>query len=241
MLGELPTRTSIKAYYPLNGITILDSSGNGRNLTNVNSVSFTNGKFKGGADFGTSGTNKALTYTTANILSGLIPANITFSCWTKLNNSSASNISAGLVHICTRLTSGSGAIRAALLYNIGSGNVTFTAFCSYVTSGNLLITHTTPANTSDWYHIAMVISNTSLVTLYVNGVAVTNGTGVGGYNQNANTIDYVTIGNRNAVHDQQAWATIDEVIFEERAWSDSEIRKYYTQARGKYINQMSQI
>lgn len=54
----LPQQANIKAYYALEDVN--DSSGNGYNLTNNNSVTFTTAKVGNGANFGASNTNKYL-------------------------------------------------------------------------------------------------------------------------------------------------------------------------------------
>lgn len=235
-LGELPISSNYRVYYKLEDLT--DSGINGYNLTNNNSVSFiSNGKFNGCADFGSSGTNKALSYG-ANPMSGLTFPNATFSMWVKFNDVTTSNANAGIFHIATRLSSGAGASRVNIFYSIVDGTVQLTANNFLTTTSAQIIYSIPSASISKWYNIIIVKSDITTLKLYIDGVLVGSDTGVGSEHVNATLISYIAIGNRNAVsYILQAFANIDEIIIEEREWSNSEIRKYYTQGVGRYHTQ----
>lgn len=227
-IGQLPARSTMRVYYHLEDVN--DASGNSQTLTNNNSVPFNAGKFNLGADFGSSGTDKSLTRV-FNPMSALTYADATYSMWVKFNNSASSNPTAGILQVATRTTSGAGAARTVLGYNITGGNIVFTA-TTLLTTTNITITHSEPANTTIWYNCVLIKSGTTTLTLYVNGVQVATGTGSGSDNVNVPLTYCLAIGNRQVTPVLQAWATIDEVIIEERIWTASEIRKYYSQGRG---------
>jgi len=228
MLGELPARTSMRAYYKLENLN--DSSGNSRTLTNAGTVPFNAGKFNKCADFGSSGTNKSLVLN-ANPMSGLLVADWTVSCWVKWNNSSTSNTNAAIWHLATRTTSGTGAGRTTFSYNVNAGNFELTAR-TMLTTTDAIATYNIPVNTTNWYNIIIRKVATTTIEIWVNGVMVATNTGVGSDNINVALNNCLSIGNRQLTATIQAWALIDEVIIEERLWSASEIRKYYSQGRG---------
>lgn len=231
-LGEIPERTSMRCYYHLEGLD--DSSGNGRTLTNQNTVVFNPAKFSLGADFGSSGTNKVLSLS-ANPMSSLTYANATFSFWVKFN--SVSNPTAGSGYffvLATRVTSGAGAARCFFNYNVSAGNFNINAVIKLAT-GDATASYSIPVNTTNWYNFIFVKSNTTTAILYVNGVQVATDTGSGADTINVNSLCTLAIGNiGHTAFANQGWHIMDEFIIEQRIWSASEIRKYYTQGLGRF-------
>lgn len=226
-------RATMRGYWKLEDH--LDSSGNARNLSYQGSVSVphNNAKFALGANFGTSGTDKALAITAANPMSATTIPDMTFSFWLKLNNTTSTNSPQGnITGLNTDIAATTGC-RTNLHYTISGGNVSFIVVTTLTTS-NATFTYTIAADTL-WRHFVLVKSSTTTITMYVNGVQVGTHTGSG---SDASIIlassSFFVIGNaRNPPpRVQQMWCTIDEFILEERAWSASEVRKIYTQYKG---------
>ncbi len=231
-LGEIPERTSLRVYYHLEDIN--DASGNGRTLTNNNSVPFSAGKFGLGSDFGSSGTNKALSLS-ANPMSSLTYANATFSMWVKFNSISNPTAGSGYFFVlATRVTSGAGAARCFFNYSVSAGNFNINATIKLAT-GDAIASYSIPVNTTNWYNFVFVKSSTTTAILYVNGVQVATDTGSGADNINVNSLCTLAIGNiGHTAFANQGWHIMDEFIIEQRAWSASEIRKYYSQGLGRF-------
>lgn len=231
--GQIPARATMRGYYHLEGLT--DASGNGITLTNNNTVAFNAGRFTNSANFGSSGTNKGLTYATANIMSVLSFANATASFWVKFN--STSNPTGNPAYFftnATRLTSGAGASRWFCNYTVSGGNFNIAATIKLAT-GDATATYSIAVNTTNWYHIVFVKSGTTTAILYVNGIQVSTNTGSGANTTNVNSLYYLSIGNiGHTALANQGWYIMDEFIIEERVWSPSEIRKYYTQGLGRF-------
>jgi hypothetical protein len=204
-----------------------DSSGNSRNLTIRNTVNFNAGRFTNAADFGSSGSTNGLTLT-GNPLSANQVTNLTISFWFKLN-ATTSNANARLYEINT--ANGGTGSEILCYYNIAAGNITIT-FAWAVTGTPNTVTNTFTANTTNWYNLVTVKSNQTSF-FYINGYQVATATGTGTQLGVAFTYQFGLGTSRNLI--AGGWAKIDEFIMEERVWSASEIRKYYTQARGMLI------
>jgi len=226
-LGEIPQSATLRGYYHLEDVN--DSSGNGRNLTNQNSVSFAVGKFTNGADFGSSGTNKGLTYG-SNIFSAGQPTDISFSFWFKLNDTTTSNANARLFEVVTVNNSASG-LRVLGFYNISAGNITFTLLNSS-TTGNISTTRTITAD-SNWHAVLMrraagnlaINIDMGTITTIAHGTATTSGI----------TVTYPFVIGNNSPLATQAWGMFDEFIVMESNFSPGlGYFQYYTQARGRF-------
>jgi len=226
-LGELPGGGT-RGYWKLSNVN--DTSSNGFNLTNQNSVAFSVSKFTTGADYGSSGTNKALTYG-SNIFSVTQPTDISFSFWFKLNDTTTSNANARLFEVVTLNNSASG-LRILGFYNISAGNVTLTLLNSS-TTGNISVTKTITAD-SNWHAILMrrAAGNLAInidmgsVSTIAHGTATTSGI----------TATYPFVIGNNAISlVTQAWVIMDEFIAREDNFSPGNgYFRYYTQARGRF-------
>lgn len=228
-LGELPVTGRV--YYRLKDLT--DLSGNARTLVNNNSVTLGPAKFDGGADFGSAGTNKSLTYAGGNVMSTLTPANITMSFWFKLNDATTSAANAGLVHTYTRLTAGTGACRLISFYNITGTTITITGSMQLTTAGNVQVNFSDTATTNKWYNVVITKVATNTLNMYVNGNLVSTTTEAGNDTIPAVTATaFLSIGNNATSQIVQSFSKIDEVIVVQRVWTASEVRKYYNQGKG---------
>ncbi|HEY0029137.1 MAG TPA: LamG-like jellyroll fold domain-containing protein [Bacteroidia bacterium] len=235
-LGELPPSINYRGYYRLENLN--DSSGNGRTLSNSASVVFNTGKFKNAADFGSTGTNKGL-FRAANILSADQVATITTSFWFKLN-STANGV-------------GNQGTFGFAFFNIWTGDgATFqNDGCVYfITAGVFKIRHilnltggvlnndcvfSSIPSTSEWVYVTAIKTGSITSKIYVNGVLRGSATGSGTTTSaGIPGVNRFTIGNQRSLS-IAAWIKMDEVIVEEREWSASEIRKYYTQAKGRFM------
>lgn len=80
---------------------------------------------------------------------------------------------------------------------------------------------------SAWYHVCViVIANSG--TFYINGAADGTFTTSGGFSA-------TNFG--NDISSQKFKGYMDEIIFENRAWSYAELKKYYSQAKGRTVPQ----
>ena len=207
------------ALYHLENTT--DSSGNGRTLTNNNSVAFNAAKFSNGADFGASGNTKSLSIGSALGYS----ANITMSCWVKLNTEITSSyyVFLNLDHLTTRV-----AFRMYYDYNSGTRRLYF-GRTKLGVADNLVLYNQT-LGTTNWNHFLMTYDGSNC-RVYMNGnlFGTVASSGNGTF---TSFTDNFSIGNTKTTY--QNGHIIDEVIVENRAWSASEIKKYYTFARGRF-------
>ena len=225
-LGEIPARTSMRGYWHLEDVS--DASGNGNTLTNVNSVSFSAGKFNNCAAFSVAQNSKALVRT-SNILSALNVANFTVSFWFKLNSTANNN-----GHINQIVSAFTGPGSAFIInYNIADGAFSLGAM-NTLTTTNARAEYN-PVSiplTTEWLYVCITKVSTITVNMYINGSLVSTDTGVGTEIPLTGTYNF-TIGNHRAsIGGFQMFASMDEYILEERIWSLSEIRKYYSQGRG---------
>lgn len=225
--GELPARASMRVYWKLEDVN--DSSGNSKTLTNATGVGFISGRFSKAANFGSSGTGQTLQITGGTIFSTQIVNAFTISFWFKLNNVSASNVNAGLY--AHDIATG-GNMSSSLIYNISGGNITLTWRINLVTT-SVIATVILPAD-GNWHHVVCIRNSQTTNTLIIDGYTyVANGVGSGA-NATSNGLSRFSIGN-GVLGSTQAWAMIDEFIVEQRIWSASEIRKYYTQSQGRLV------
>lgn len=232
--GEIPGG-DVRAYYKLENVN--DSGPNGYNLTNNNSVTFAAGKFTNGADFGSSGTNKGLTYG-ANPFSVIKPSYATVQLWFKLN-STANSGTKNIFAINTESSVGNG-IQFSSDYSISSGTLTLNARLAAIgAAGAAVATITATADTNFHYLIVQVNTSSKLVTITLdrtNGALNTTiGTLASG---TASPTVYLSIGNNRGLT-AQVFMIIDEVIIDESFYANipSNLNnrvKYYTQAKGRF-------
>lgn len=228
-LGEVPAGTHFRGYWHLENTN--DSSGNVRNFINTGSVTFGSGKLKNAALFGTSG-SKGLDFF-GGVISADRVADITYGVWFKLNNTTSSNSNARLFVFSSLVDGTTDGCFNILFYNISGGNITIgcntrlsttNAACSYVTTPDSL-----------WHSLVMVKSSTVNLALYYDGALVDSDTGSGtDQSDTQNPAAQLTLGNERAAGKMsQIWADVDEFFIQEKAWSASEVRRYYTQAKGR--------
>lgn len=224
-VASLYAEGSCKAYYPLNG-DALDFSGNGYNLTNNNSVTLgtTNGRFGGGADFGSSNTNKSLTG--ADIDTDYI----TISCWfncTKTNTGDWFGIIASKDAFVSQLGTGDRGIILGVDWTSSVFSVNATVFNA---SSNTGISAVSSINT--WHHTALTYNGASAI-LYIDGVKVAEGALSGILRQNNQVY---TFGRRNVTDSNSGpyCGFLDEVIISSYAWSAKEVRDFYSSSVGRY-------
>lgn len=215
--------SALRIYNRLENVN--DSGPNGYNLTNVNTVAFNAAKFNNGADLGASNTNKALIYTTGNIMSVTQPANMTLVCWVKIETEPALNTTMALFDVSTVFSDSAGAL-TYLSYR-DSGGVKQLYSIVQLTTTSPQATYNVDLGTSTLHQIALVKSATTTGILYLDGsqVAIDSG-GVGTDRNFANSTNYVALGeDRLAVN--FASAIIDDAAVFERVLTPTEISQLY--------------
>lgn len=213
--GQITGKNTI-AYYPLADAN--DYSGNGYNLTNYDTVAFSAGRFDKGADFGSSGTAKALQIASGII--GTVPTSLEFHFWFKLNNTSSANATA---RFWTYQATGAGTqLLTFCQYTLSGGNINI----SY-TLGSGTITASVPID-DKWHWVRCSKVSTSLILRVDLNAAVTGSGSVitGGSN-------LFTIGNGGG-RATSGWATISEFVISDSALSGSELWKHYTYTKGYF-------
>lgn len=228
MIGELPASSQYRGYWRLSNTD--DASGNSRNFTNVGPVTFGVGKFGNAAMYGTSGT-KGLDFA-GNVVSTLKQPDITYSLWFKLNDTTASNLNARLWVFSSVADGTTDGCFNLLAYNISGGTITLISNTRLTTTNAALTFAFTPD--TNWHNVIIVKDSTVNLSMYLDGRLVDSDTGVGTDVSDTQTpAATLTLGNERASGKaSQVWADLDEFIFDERPWSASDVRKYYSQARG---------
>jgi len=207
-----------KALYHLEDLN--DSSPTGANLSNVGAASFVAGKFNDCVDLGASNTTKYLS--TSNNL-GLDSAIITMSCWVNITTAPGTNTSKTIIY--------HGSLRTIehIDYEDIDGVKKLGFHRLVINAGWQEFYYDITLTPGEWYHVAFVYTG-SYVNGYLNGAYVGqvaaggNGTG-GGYDE----------GCRLGMHGQFVQylsGKIDEAIFEDKAWSDAEMIRYYKNGGG---------
>jgi hypothetical protein len=235
-LGEIPGG-NLRAYYKLENLN--DLSGNGFTLTNNNSVAFNQGKFTNGADFGSSGTNKGLTYE-SNVFSALKVNNLQVMFWFKLN--STANTSRDMVLFNFNTSSGTDGMNTLIVYTISGGNINIRAQ-RLATPSNHNIILSFPVN-SNWNFLnyRKLNSGSSQIqqVLRVNRKEFINEhQSSGDVSSTANPTVKLSIGNNRSLTGQ-AFCQIDELVIDEGLYisgsdgGQSANFKYFTQAKGRF-------
>lgn len=237
--GEIPVAANLRAYWKLENTN--DSGANGYNLTNNNTVTFTSGKFSNAANFGTTNTTKSLVYTAGNVLSSTNTGDNIYSLWFKLNDTTNTGF-LGLFSIQTLFSGSTGTWNnLAFQYQIASGNLEIRAVVSRVTTNNQQSLVVGAANTTSWHNIIYEALGTNPASdiLYINGQRLIMGGGAGNFSANTSP-NYIVIGNARALGNQ-CLATVDEMFIQPTTVSiiDQYARKYYTQAKGGLVAQIS--
>jgi hypothetical protein len=158
------------------------------NLSNINGVSFSSGKYGKCADFGNANTNKSL-YNSNNL--GICGGNITMSLWVKLSaevSSGNPSIPYSYQYYFIRQAGGSPSYVGYLIcyeYNNGNRRLLFGRQREGI--GGPYTYYNIALGTSDWYHLCLTSDGTN-VTGYVNGNSIGSNQNPG----NGSTDGYLT-------------------------------------------------
>jgi len=230
MLGEIPGG-NLRLYLKCENAN--DSSGNGFNLTNHNTVTFTAGKFSNGANFGTTGTNKGLSYN-ANILSGSNPSDVCVFISFKFLDTS--NHSGTIIVISTDNTAQTNRLQFSASYSISGGTVTLTGTIAGSPS-NQSCSITFSADTNWHFLRILIIAKTINIDMDRNNnagsAAVTT--------QVSTAATYFNMVGSNRGLNSPIKGMVDEVIVSESLYTGTQIRdriKYYTHYKGLMGPQM---
>lgn len=147
------------------GSAALDSTSNGYDLTNTNSIARDTGKLGYSASGGTANTNKRLTRNTAM---GITTGNISISCWFKYNTVFTENGVYEIVHHSYDASSENSIDNRLMVYYWDAVHA-FRVARNGSTTGQKDYTFT--PNTTDWYHLVYVW-NGSIVEGYFNGTSI---------------------------------------------------------------------
>jgi len=201
---------ALKALYQLEDLN--DSSGNGYNLTNYNSVTFTAGKFANCANFGNPNTTKCLYV--ANAL-GITNGAITMMGWLQILSTAGGRIFA------------KGNTTNYVEYIIDYTSTTISAIRCKPNVGSNTATYTYSLATGKWYHIALVYDTTNII-MYVNGYAGATAAASGnGTSTPDTTANNFTMGSWLSRAGGFAPILIDKVSVYDSALSPSQIMSEY--------------
>lgn len=219
-LWALLADPALKAYYRMEADALTtDSSGQGKTLTNNNSVGEATGKYGGAADFGTANTNKSLSI--ADALGYATGTGYSFSCWVKIRTElSGADDYRVLVNNSESLTDS----MLQLMYNRISGvnKVQFQRYKNGIGAAGV-VSKDVNLGTTDWHHIVGVYDGSN-VNLYVDNVAVGNVAAPNNGNNGAS--DAFAIG-ANIALVQYINAYIDDVACFAKALSAAEVSLLY--------------
>lgn len=211
-LGEYLPNSNTKLLLHLNGNST-DSSGNGNNGTDTNiTYSQANGRFGMGAGFTT---GSSIVNSTPI---GTVNADKTISIWAKIVIDYTSNANTQIFSLNFNT------VAYSIYHGINAGVSYFyeTRDRNGISSDYAMFYNPTAAH--GFYNLLMTLSGTTL-TFYIDG----------------NQFGQTTINTGNGATDSgtgykivNGGCNVDEVIIENRAWSASEVKKYYTNSRGFY-------
>lgn len=207
-----------------------ESSGNAsdsvgsNNLTNNNSVSYTSAKINNGADFGSTNTNKYLSYNSGAI--GSVNADKSISLWVKINTDLTGT---DIYTIFFEWGFGSNYAGYLFEYSRVSSTNMFSAVRDRGCVGGDKIDYNNPTASAGYYHLVMTLSSTTL-KFYVNNSLVgstTINTGSGICN-GQNGI-YVGTNRGQALFSP---VIVDEIGIWSRALSSTEVSELYNSGAG---------
>lgn len=203
-----------------------DSSGNENNGTDTNTTySQDNGKFGQGVECATNGR----VYIADNL--GINGSNITISVWLKATSEVLSDD--------YNIVAGQGDATSKVYQQIIYRNVAGTN--SFLFSRNKLGVSATQASyvitldTDKIYNVIYTYDGTN-VRGYLNGSLVAGPSAASGNGTDSKSGNHcgINIEVYNSIVYNVGATTADELIIENRAWSDSEIKKYYTYTKGRF-------
>lgn len=220
-LGEFIPSSSTKLLLHLNGNSN-DSSSSGNNGTDTAiTYSQANGKFGQGAGFVRTSPSY-ITFSGAGT-SMSFSGDFTLMAWVKLASTNGGG------NLLTKATNN----------GASSNNYELLVFPNYIQLAGNGGKYATTASLSEltvsvWHHVCVVKTGTGTVTIYLNGLQRAESYPSGAITFGTNTTQPY-FGRRddgagNGYYNGEA----DEVIAENRAWSASEVKKYYTYAKGQF-------
>lgn len=223
---SLITSANLKAYYRVEPGALTTDSGTGsQTLTNNNTVGSAVGQYGGGADFGSSNTNKSLTRT--NDL-GITGGACSISCWVKLNAAIASS----QWTLVSQQDAGT-FTRNDIQYDYNSGTPRLKYFRVKNNVAAQGPTYTVTLPTTKFVHIVYTYDATN-VRGYYNGVLVGGPTAASG-NGATNGADIIVIGagHSGTALGEYASAVIDDIAYFNTAISAAQVWELYqTQSAG---------
>lgn len=196
-----------------------DSSGNGNNGTDTSmTYGLAYGKFGQGAQFATGRKIQTATSTALDC------NNITVSGWVYFTGTNANQC-----RIAER-DSGSGTTRLWILTSAASK--TSLEFTCWNAAGSLAGATGTAELSQNTWHLVTATFDSSYVRIYVDGNPYgTNAALTGNLRGGSQAM---VVGNDYSGVNRYMVGNIDELIIESRAWSASEIKKYYAYAKGRF-------
>ena len=219
-LGEYIPTSNTKLLLHLNGNST-DSSGNGNNGTDTNiTYGLGYGRFGQGASF--NGSNSRININDSETFN-FAANNFTISCFVKR---STTNVEHGIMGQCdSAFSAGS----VAFFLHITNANVLRAAI--YNSSNSTVVIASTATVDANWHHILFQRSGNNLYLYMDNKLMATQDcTGF----TIKNSTSKLAIGILGESPYGPFSGNIDEVIIENRAWSASEINKYYTMTKGRF-------
>lgn len=231
-LGQIPISTSMRGVYNFDAGTSADSAASPVNGTDANmTYNLASGKLGKGALFnGSSSKISVADNTKFTFTAGTADTAFTFSCWAYIANIANNQVifakrDASFAEYDFRFSS------SALQVLLWSNGATVAYIGQSITITGLI------ANNS-WVYLTATYDGTATtggIKLYLNGKALTPAaTSSGVYVHMIDTTAALGIG--NFPQGTSGWwlnGRLDEVILDGREWTPSEIRKKYTQAKGK--------
>ena len=216
-LGEYKGSSLTRGLYHFNNDVTTDSSGYGYNLTNTGSVSLANlGKFNKGADFGNTNNNGKRLEIASNL--GLsLTSDITVGMWIMIKAAP----SGGNQRILDFRT-GAGYLLIDFQYAIVPYYFRFSA-------SGVDIKYYDTFLLNKYYFISITLSTAGESIGYINGNSI--GTVTRGATAVGNTF---AIGNCLAPANFNLGAIYDEFFAEQRLWSAQDMKRYYTNAMGRF-------
>jgi hypothetical protein len=227
-LGEFLPSSSTKEYLPLNGNSA-DASGNANNGADTDmSYGLAYGKFGQGALFN-AGTSFINVTDAASLKFGT--GNFTISAWV---NVAANGVRYAIVHKGMTKTGGYLAVYQ-LMRNTDNTFYVYADNGNAAGAGYALSSSVTTTTIGVWYNVIFT-KDGKTVNIYVNGKLEGTASCSGATLDTDNTEPLMIGRQRNQTSGYINYfnGNIDEVIIENRAWSASEIKKYYTYAKGRF-------
>lgn len=214
-LGEFIPSSSTKLLLHLNGNSN-DSSSSGNNGTDTD-ITWVDGKFGKCASFNGSSSKITIPYNSSINFTSVM----TIGAWIKPTSTC---VAGGKISWIL----GSRVNVNKFQFSLQSGVLDGTVWQS---NGTTVATSSGAALSADTLYHVMLIANGTTVKTYLNG----NEYGTVNYNGTIiSSTNNLYIGQADDDANRFFQGLIDEVIIENRAWSASEVKKYYTNSRGFY-------